>query len=188
MLLLSAAQALFARFSVRTGIAALFINSLECKKHSFLCACRTGQKCAPVSKRTNCREALFVRGIAGRFVPKQKHQSAAFAGACFRFCRAADEAFSSVVILPFVRARIRVLPLTLIRKEIKNQTIRSFLFYVPYVTLAVMTFPAIIQATDSMWAGLAALIAGIALAWFGGSLFQVAVAACAVVFVLELFL
>ena len=83
---------------------------------------------------------------------------------------------------------IRVLPLTLIRKEIKNQTIRSFLFYVPYVTLAVMTFPAIIQATDSMWAGLAALIAGIALAWFGGSLFQVAVAACAVVFVLELFL
>ena len=83
---------------------------------------------------------------------------------------------------------IRVLPLTLIRKEIKNQTIRSFLFYVPYVTLAVMTFPAIIQATDSIWAGLAALIAGIALAWFGGSLFQVAVAACAVVFVLELFL
>ena len=83
---------------------------------------------------------------------------------------------------------IRVLPLTLIRRQIQNRTIRSFLFYVPYVTLAVMTFPAIIQATDSMWAGLAALIAGIALAWFGGSLFQVAVAACAVVFVLELFL
>ena len=83
---------------------------------------------------------------------------------------------------------VRVLPLTLIRRDIKNRFIRSFLFYVPYVTLAVMTFPAIIQATDSMWAGLAALIAGIALAWFGGSLFQVAVAACAVVFVLELFL
>ena len=57
-----------------------------------------------------------------------------------------------------------------------------------WIYIAVMTFPAIIQATDSMWAGLAALIAGIALAWFGGSLFQVAVAACAVVFVLELFL
>lgn len=83
---------------------------------------------------------------------------------------------------------IRELPLTLIRRPIKSRFLRSFLFYVPYVTLAVMTFPAIIQATDSMWAGLAALIAGIALAWFGGSLFQVAVAACAVVFVLELFL
>ena len=99
-----------------------------------------------------------------------------------------NNTWSYIAVMAGVTYLIRVLPLTLIRKEIKNQTIRSFLFYVPYVTLAVMTFPAIIQATDSMWAGLAALIAGIALAWFGGSLFQVAVAACAVVFVLELFL
>ena len=99
-----------------------------------------------------------------------------------------NNAWIYIAVMAGVTYLIRVLPLTLIRKEIKNQTIRSFLFYVPYVTLAVMTFPAIIQATDSMWAGLAALIAGIALAWFGGSLFQVAVAACGVVFVLELFL
>lgn len=99
-----------------------------------------------------------------------------------------NNAWIYIAVMAGVTYLIRVLPLTLIRKEIKNQTIRSFLFYVPYVTLAVMTFPAIIQATDSMWAGLAALIAGITLAWFGGSLFQVAVAACAVVFVLELFL
>ena len=99
-----------------------------------------------------------------------------------------NNAWIYIAVMAGVTYLIRVLPLTLIRKEIKNQPIRSFLFYVPYVTLAVMTFPAIIQATDSMWAGLAALIAGIALAWFGGSLFQVAVAACAVVFVLELFL
>ena len=99
-----------------------------------------------------------------------------------------NNAWIYIAVMAGVTYLIRVLPLTLIPKEIKNQSIRSFLFYVPYVTLAVMTFPAIIQATDSMWAGLAALIAGIALAWFGGSLFQVAVAACAVVFVLELFL
>ena len=42
---------------------------------------------------------------------------------------------------------IRVLPLTLIRKPIQNPFLRSFLFYVPYVTLAVMTFPAIMNAT-----------------------------------------
>lgn len=83
---------------------------------------------------------------------------------------------------------IRVLPLTLIRKEIKNRTIRSFLYYVPYVTLAVMTFPAIVEATNSPIAGLAALITGIILAWFGRSLFQVAVLSCAVVYILELFL
>ena len=93
-----------------------------------------------------------------------------------------------IAVMALTTYAIRVLPLTLIRKPIKSTFLRSFLYYVPYVTLAVMTFPAIIQATDSMWAGLAALIAGIALAWFGGSLFQVAVAACAVVFVLELFL
>ena len=93
-----------------------------------------------------------------------------------------------ILVMAGVTYLIRVLPLTLIRKEIKNRTIRSFLFYVPYVPLAVMTFPAILEATNSMWAGLAALAAGILLAWFGGSLFQVAVLACAVVFVLELVL
>lgn len=83
---------------------------------------------------------------------------------------------------------IRVLPLTLIRRRIQNQFIRSFLYYVPYVTLAVMTFPAILDATGSVWSAWAALLAGILLAWCGSDLLQVAVAACAVVFVLELFL
>ena len=81
---------------------------------------------------------------------------------------------------------IRVLPLTLIRREITNKTIRSFLYYVPYVTLAVMTFPAILSATQSPVSGWIALAAGLALAWFGGSLFQVSVACCVVVFVTEL--
>lgn len=83
---------------------------------------------------------------------------------------------------------IRVLPLTLIRREITNTTIRSFLFYVPYVTLAVMTFPAILSATQSPVAAGIALAAGLALSWFGGSLFQVSVACCAIVFVAELVL
>ena len=83
---------------------------------------------------------------------------------------------------------IRVLPLTLIRKEIKNRTLRSFLYYVPYVTLAVMTFPAILSATQSPISALVALIAAIVLAYFGRSLFQVAVISCVTVFVIELFL
>ena len=81
---------------------------------------------------------------------------------------------------------IRVLPLTLIRRQITNRTIRSFLYYVPYVTLAVMTFPAIVQATDSPLAGAIALLVGIVAAWFGASLFQVAAICCALVFVVEL--
>ncbi len=93
-----------------------------------------------------------------------------------------------ILVMFAVTYLIRVLPLTLIRKEIKNKTIRAFLYYVPYVTLAVMTFPAIMEATNSPVAGLAALIVGIILAWCGRSLFQVAVLSCVVVFVLELFL
>ena len=81
---------------------------------------------------------------------------------------------------------IRVLPLTLIRKPIRNRFIRSFLYYVPYVTLAVMTFPDIVLATAAPVAGLLALVAGVALAWSGRSLLTVAVASCAVVFITEL--
>ena len=55
-----------------------------------------------------------------------------------------------ILIMAVVSFLIRVLPLTLIRRQIKNKTIRSFLYYVPYVTLAVMTFPAILDATGSM--------------------------------------
>ena len=82
---------------------------------------------------------------------------------------------------------IRALPLTLIRNQIKNKFIRSFLYYVPYVTLAVMTFTAITEATQCNWAGYAALAVGIILSLFGAGLLPVAAASCAIVFVIELF-
>ena len=83
---------------------------------------------------------------------------------------------------------IRVLPLTLIRRPIKNRFIQSFLFYVPYVTLAVMTFPAIVEATQSPVAGALALAAGVVLAYLGAGLFPVAVSCCAVVLIAEFLL
>ena len=93
-----------------------------------------------------------------------------------------------ILVSAGVSLLIRELPLTLIRKPIKNRFLRSFLYYVPYVTLAVMTFPAILHATSSPVAGLAALVLGIAAAWLGANLFQVAVGCCAIVLILELFL
>ena len=91
-----------------------------------------------------------------------------------------------ILVAAGVSLLIRVLPMTLIRRQITNKTIRSFLYYVPYVTLAVMTFPAILSATQSPISGALALAVGLALAWFGGSLFQVSVACCAIVFLAEL--
>lgn len=93
-----------------------------------------------------------------------------------------------IAIMSLVTIAIRLLPLTLIRKEIKHPFLRSFLHYVPYVTLAVMTFPAILNATQSQISGALALIAGIAAAWYGASLFKVSATCCLVVFLSELVL
>lgn len=93
-----------------------------------------------------------------------------------------------IFVAAFVTYLIRVLPLTLIRKPIRNQFIKSFLYYVPYVTLAVMTFPAIVETTQSPLAGCVALIIGIVASWLGAGLFPVACICCAVVFIIELLL
>ena len=93
-----------------------------------------------------------------------------------------------ILTMAAVSYLIRTLPLTLIRREIKNRFIRSFLYYVPYVTLSVMTFPAILSATDSIWSAWLGLIAALAAAWRGRSLLTVACVACAAVFVCELIL
>ena len=93
-----------------------------------------------------------------------------------------------IAVIALVSYLIRVLPLTLIRKPITNVTLNSFLYYVPYVTLAVMTFPAILHATSTPIAGAAALIVGMMAAWQGKSLFQVALFCCTVVLGIELIL
>lgn len=91
-----------------------------------------------------------------------------------------------ILIMAGVTYLVRALPITLIRRQIKNSFLKSFLYYVPYVTLSVMTFPSILNATQSPVSGAIALIVGIALAWFGASLFKVAIASCSVVFIAEL--
>ena len=89
----------------------------------------------------------------------------------------------AIFIAAGVSLLVRALPLTLIRRPIKNRFIRSFLYYVPYVTLAVMTFPAMIDAAVTPGAGIAALAAGVIAAGAGAGLFPVAVLCCAVEYV-----
>ena len=99
-----------------------------------------------------------------------------------------NNAWIYIFVAALVTYLIRVLPLTLIRKPIKNRFIRSFLYYVPYVTLAVMTFPAIVNATQSPVAGAVALVIGLVAAYMGVGLLGVACSCCVIVFVLEMFL
>ena len=91
----------------------------------------------------------------------------------------------AIVTMALVTYLIRVTPLVLIRREIKNRTVRSFLYYVPYVTLSVMTFPAILSATAVLWSALAALTVAVVLSLFRCKLPVVALAACVTVFAVE---
>lgn len=96
--------------------------------------------------------------------------------------------FIYILIMAVVTYAVRLLPLILIRGQIKNTFIKSFLHYVPYVTLSVMTFPAIIEATQNPVSGVVALIVGIISAWVGANLFDVSVICCLTVFILERFI
>ncbi len=86
--------------------------------------------------------------------------------------------YAYILVMAAVSYLIRVFPLAVIRKPITNKYIKSFLYYIPYVTLTVMTFPAIIYATDSKISGIASLAIGILLAFFTRNLFAVALGCC----------
>ena len=90
-----------------------------------------------------------------------------------------------IVLAIITTNMIRVVPMLLIRGEISNRYVRSFLYYVPYVTLAVMTFPSIIQTTMSPLSGTVALAVGIVAAWCRLGLFPVAAICCAIVYLMD---
>ena len=83
---------------------------------------------------------------------------------------------------------VRMVPLVLIKKKITNRFIRSFLYYIPYAVLGVMTIPAIFYATDSILSALAGFLVAVYLAWREKSLLTVAASACGAVLVVELIL
>lgn len=96
--------------------------------------------------------------------------------------------YLALLVMAVTTYAVRALPLTLLRKEIRNRTVRSFLYYVPYVSLSVMTFPAILSATACLWSALAGLFVAVVIAWVDGNLFRVSIGACVAVFVVELFI
>ena len=91
-----------------------------------------------------------------------------------------------IFIMAAVTFAIRVTPLTLIRGQIKSRFLRSFLYYVPYVTLSVMTFPAILTATGSIISATLALMVAVILSLRGNKLPVVTAAACSMVLISEI--
>ena len=92
-----------------------------------------------------------------------------------------------ILVIALTTNLLRVLPASLMTRPVKSRFVKSFLYYVPYVTLAVMTVPDMITAAGSTLAGVLALAAGVVAAWFGLGLLPVAGICCAVVFLTGLF-
>ena len=86
--------------------------------------------------------------------------------------------FPYLIVMAGVTYLIRMLPMTVFRREIKSVFVRSFLHYVPYAVLGAMTFPDVLYATGNLWTALAGLIVAVLMAWRGRSLLTVAVGAC----------
>lgn len=90
-----------------------------------------------------------------------------------------------ILVMAGVTYLVRMLPLALFQKQIKNRTLRSFLFYVPYACLTAMTFPAIFSSTASTVSAVAGLAVALAAALRGKGLVTVAACACLAVFATE---
>lgn len=90
-----------------------------------------------------------------------------------------------ILIMAGVTYLIRVAPLVLVQKDITSPFIKSFLFYVPYATLAAMTFPAILYSTGSVASAFVGFAAALLMAYKGKSLLTVALYACAAVLIAE---
>ena len=86
--------------------------------------------------------------------------------------------FPSLLVMAGVTYLIRMLPLTVFRKEIKSVFVKSFLHYVPYAVLGAMTFPDVLYSTGSLWTALVGLVVAIIMAWRGRSPLSVAIGAC----------
>lgn len=93
-----------------------------------------------------------------------------------------------ILVMAVVTFLIRALPLTLIRQEIKNPFVKSFLYYVPYVTLSAMTVPAIFSATRNVYSAAAGFAVALVLGFLRKSLLTVAAGACVAVYIVELFI
>ena len=91
-----------------------------------------------------------------------------------------------LAVMAGVTYLIRALPLLLVRSKIKNKFFLSFLYYIPYAVLSVMTIPAIFYATQHRITAIVGFAAAAIAAYFEKSLVTVAALSCAAVLIAEI--
>lgn len=93
--------------------------------------------------------------------------------------------FMYLLVMASITYLIRMIPLVLVKKKIKNRFVLSFLYYIPYAVLSVMTLPAIFYSTSYKVSAVAGFVVAVVLSYFEKSLLRVAVFSCVTVFVAE---
>lgn len=91
-----------------------------------------------------------------------------------------------LLVMAGVTYLVRMLPLVLVKHKIENRFIRSFLYYIPYSVLAVMTIPAIFYATSFVISAVIGFCVALVLSYFEKSLITVACCSCGAVLVCEI--
>ncbi len=90
-----------------------------------------------------------------------------------------------LLVMAGITYLVRMLPLVLVKEKIKNRFILSFLHYIPYAVLSVMTIPAIFESTASPISAVFGFAIAMILAYLERSLVTVAAFSCLAVFVTE---
>lgn len=93
-----------------------------------------------------------------------------------------QEHFLLIVGMALTTYLIRMLPMTLFRRELRSRLAKRFFHYIPYTVLAAMLIPAVFGSTGNVWSALAGVAVGLVLALFGRSLIVVALASTLTVY------
>lgn len=93
-----------------------------------------------------------------------------------------------IFLMAFVTWLIRLIPLLVLRKPVTNRFLKSFLYYAPYITLAVMTFPSVLDSTGNRLTALLGALFALIWSLFSDSFAVAAFGSCIVVYVAQLIL
>ncbi len=96
--------------------------------------------------------------------------------------------FAYLAVTAGVTYLVRMIPLVFFRRKIKNRFVKSFLYYVPYSVLTVMTVPGIFFSTSYIISGAVGALVAVLLSVKRRGLLTVAAGAAISVLICELIL
>lgn len=94
--------------------------------------------------------------------------------------------FLMVLAMAVITYLIRLIPMILFKKKIKNRFINSLLYYIPYAVLSAMTFPFIIFSSGHVISAVVGTVVALVGAFTKRSLVTTALLASGAVLIAEL--